>query len=101
MSPTGTPVPGPGSPPAGAALPPGLQLPPTFPPGVDPQTYKIDEVTRLLEAADYFPIFNVPNPATPNQPVPVPLPLPAPSPQQLSAGNASGHRRRFDGAAEH
>ena len=57
---------------AGSGLPPGLPpLPPTFPPGVDPTTYKIEEVTRLLKAAAYFPIFNVPNPSQPNQPVPL------------------------------
>ena len=57
-----------------AATPPGLPpgmppLPPTFPPGVNPETYKIAEVTKLLRSAAYFPIFNVPNAATPNQPV--------------------------------
>ncbi len=46
-------------------------LPPTFPPGVNPETYKIKEVTRLLKSAAYFPIFNTPNPNTPNQPVPL------------------------------
>lgn len=51
-------------------LPPGMPpLPPTFPPGVNPETYRIGEVTELLRSAAYFPIFNVPNPATPNQPV--------------------------------
>jgi hypothetical protein len=54
--------------PGAAGLPPGL-LPPTFPPGVDPTTYKIGEVTELLKAAAYFPIFNVPNPDDPNEPV--------------------------------
>jgi hypothetical protein len=55
---------GTGLPPGGAGLPPGLPpLPPTFPPGVDPTTYKIGEVTELLKAAAYFPIFNIPNPA--------------------------------------
>jgi hypothetical protein len=46
-------------------------LPPTFPPGVNPFTYKVEEVTRLLKSAAYFPIFNVPNPNNPNQPVPL------------------------------
>ena len=50
-----------------AALP--FPLPPTFPPGVNPETYKLDEVTRLLESAAYFPIFNVANPANPNRPM--------------------------------
>src|SRR5215213_10307181 len=57
----------PGTPPG---MPPGMPpLPPTFPPGVNPETYRIAEVTKLLRSAAYFPIFNVPNAATPNQPV--------------------------------
>ncbi|MES1241635.1 MAG: hypothetical protein ABUT39_08445 [Acidobacteriota bacterium] len=56
------------SPPGGSGLPPGL-LPPTFPQGVDPTTYKIAEVTELLKAAAYFPIFNVPDPAVRPDPV--------------------------------
>ena len=44
-------------------------LPPTFPPGVDPETYRIEEVTRLLKSAAYYPIFNMPNPAMPNKPI--------------------------------
>jgi hypothetical protein len=42
-----------------------------FPPGVNPETYKINEVNRLLKSAAYFPIFNVANPNTPNQPIPL------------------------------
>ena len=56
------------TPPSTVSLPP---LPPTFPPGVDPETYKIKEVTQLLRSAAYFPIFNIPNPSKPNQPVPL------------------------------
>lgn len=55
-------------PPAMPAMP---KLPPTFPPGVNPETFKIEEVTRLLKSAAYFPIFNVPNPNRRNQPVPL------------------------------
>jgi hypothetical protein len=44
-------------------------LPPTFPPGVNPETYQIEKVTRLLKSAAYFPIFNVSNPNSPNRPV--------------------------------
>lgn len=51
----------------GVTLP--FPLPPTFPPGVNPETYQIEKVTELLKSAAYFPIFNVPNPNTPNQPV--------------------------------
>ncbi len=60
-------VPRPGSP--AQSTPPPIPLPPTFPPGVDPETYQIDKVTRLLKSAAYFPIFNVPNPTAPNKPV--------------------------------
>ena len=63
-----SPAGGAGAPPGSAGLPPGL-LPPTFPPGVDPATYKIGEVTELLKAAAYFPIFNVPSPAERPDPV--------------------------------
>jgi hypothetical protein len=59
---------GAGAPPGAGGLPPGL-LPPTFPPGVDPTTYRIGEVTDLLKAAAYFPIFNVPNPSVRPDPV--------------------------------
>jgi hypothetical protein len=34
----------------------GLPLPPGFPPGVDPETFRIGEVTALLRAAAYFPL---------------------------------------------
>jgi hypothetical protein len=69
MGTTGTPTMPPSS---GSGAPPGMPnfpLPPSFPPGVDPQTYKIAEVTKLLKSAAYFPIFNVPNPNTPNDPI--------------------------------
>jgi hypothetical protein len=46
-------------------------LPPTFPPGVDPETYQLEKVERLLKSAAYFPIFNVANPNNPNTPVPL------------------------------
>lgn len=57
----------------GAAPKPSLAfpLPPTFPPGVNPETYQIDKVERLLKSAAYFPIFNVANPNSPNTPVPL------------------------------
>jgi hypothetical protein len=50
---------------------PPFPLTPTFPPGVDPETYKLEEVNRLLKSAAYFPIFNVANPDDPNRPVPL------------------------------
>lgn len=40
---------------------------PWVPPGEDPVTYDIDRVSALLKSAAYFPIFNVHNPAMPNQ----------------------------------
>src|SRR5258708_20607758 len=59
--------------PGSAAPKPSLPfpLPPTFPPGVDPETYEIAKVERLLKSAAYFPIFNVANPNDPNKPVPL------------------------------
>src|SRR5215216_3707506 len=66
----------PGQPTGGAkaatgGAPPGLPfpLPPTFPPGVNPETYEIEKVQRLLKSAAYFPIFNSDNPNMPNRPV--------------------------------
>ena len=56
-----------------AAAPPSLPFPPgTFPPGVDPETYKIEEVTRLLKSAAYFPVFSAPNPDAPNEMISAP-----------------------------
>lgn len=56
---------------AGGSRAPALPfpLPPTFPSGVDPETYEIETVERLLKSAAYFPIFNVANPSNPNKPV--------------------------------
>lgn len=71
------------SPAPGAPTPPGggggaggapFPLPPGFPPGVDPTTYRIDEVRALLEAAAYFPLRSVPRPGVPNEPIPGPAP---------------------------
>lgn len=53
-------------------LPPGLRAlvgDDAFPPGVDPTTYKVEEVTRLLRQAAYFSIFSVPDPSRPNRPI--------------------------------
>jgi hypothetical protein len=36
---------------------------------VNPETYQIEQVTRLLKSAAYFPIFNVANPNSPNAPI--------------------------------
>jgi len=51
-------------------------IPPTFPPGVNPETYKIDEVTSLLNRAAFFSLFSIPNPNRPNNPFPAQLPFP-------------------------
>ncbi len=48
-------------------FPPG-----TFPPGVNPETYKIEEVTRLLKSAAYFPVFSVHDPDKPNKVISAP-----------------------------
>ena len=44
-------------------------LPPTFPPGVNPETYRIEAVAELLKEAAYFPLFSVANPDSPNHPI--------------------------------
>jgi hypothetical protein len=46
-------------------LPP--QLLASFPPGVNPETYKLAEVTELLRKAAYFSLFSVHDPRAPNQ----------------------------------
>jgi hypothetical protein len=49
----------------------GLNLPPTFPPGVNPETYRLDAVTALLKRAAFFSLFSVPS-NIPNVPLPMP-----------------------------
>src|SRR6476619_8616740 len=70
-------------------------LPPTFPPGVNPETDKLAEVTRLLKSAAYFPIFNAENPNTPNQPVPLIPGIPFLSQYLLTAVNVNEDLHRF------
>jgi hypothetical protein len=70
-----------------------LSLPPVFPPGTDPETYKLGEVTRLLKAAAYFPIFNVHNPSVPNSTVPL---LPVLDQQLFVAINVNEALHRFE-----
>jgi hypothetical protein len=70
-------------------------LPPTFPPGVNPETYKLAEVTRLLKSAAYFPIFNADNPNMPNQPVPLIPGIPFLSQYLLTAVNVNEELHRF------
>jgi hypothetical protein len=56
------------------AAPPSLPiaLSPTFPPGVDPATYRLASVSRLLKSAAYFSIFSIHNPNIQNTPIPSP-----------------------------
>ena len=70
-------------------------LPPTFPPGVNPETYKVVEVERLLKSAAYFPIFNSDNPNMPNQPVPLLPGIPLLSQYLLKAVNVNEELHRF------
>jgi len=70
-------------------------LPPTFPPGVNPETYKLAEVERLLKSAAYFPIFNSDNPNMPNQPVPLIRGIPFLSQYLLTAVNVNEELHRF------
>lgn len=58
--------------PTGPGGAPPFPLPPTFPEGVDPATYRLAEVTDLLQRAAYFSLFSVHNPEVPNQPILVP-----------------------------
>jgi len=51
------------------SLPP---LPPTFPPGIDPATYQLETVSRLIKSAAYLSIFSIHNPKIPNTPIPSP-----------------------------
>jgi hypothetical protein len=83
--------------PSGPAPPGALPfpLPPTFPPGVNPETYKLAEVTRLLKSAAYFPIFNADNPNMPNQPVPLIPGIPFLSQYLLIAVNVNEELHRF------
>ncbi|HEV2987775.1 MAG TPA: hypothetical protein VG759_04995 [Candidatus Angelobacter sp.] len=46
---------------------PGIPPLPWVPRGQDPTIYDIERVTALLKSAAYFPIFNIHNPAKPNQ----------------------------------
>ncbi len=80
---------------AGATSSLPFPLPPTFPPGVNPETYKLAEVTRLLKSAAYFPIFNAENPNTPNQPVPRIPGIPFLSQYLLTAVNVNEDLHRF------
>lgn len=78
----------PQAPPAAGGAPP---MPPGFPPGVDPATYRIDEVTALLQRAAYFPLFNVHDPEKQN----VVIPMPG-QPNTLAGIQVNENTHRFD-----
>jgi hypothetical protein len=71
-------------------LPGGVTLPPTFPPDVNPETYRLHEVTALLKRAAFFSLFSVPS-NIPN----VPLPMPG-NPAQLRGIEVYENVHRFD-----
>src|ERR1700732_4382832 len=68
----------------------GFPLPPSFPPGLDPETYKIREVTRLLRRAAYLSLFSIHDPSIPNVPIPAPG-----SPQSLAGIEVNESTHRF------
>ncbi|HEY8022167.1 MAG TPA: hypothetical protein VIH93_13765 [Thermoanaerobaculia bacterium] len=87
--------------PPAAQPPPQIPLPPSFPPGVDPATYRLREVERLLKQAAYLPLFSVPNPALPNRPIPLSLPFLPSLPFLITAVEVNEQTHRFDvGARE-
>jgi hypothetical protein len=65
---------------------------PGFPEGVDPETYKVEEVTDLLKRAAYLSIFSVPDPQTKNERVPINPLLPF----LLAGVNVHESLHRFD-----
>lgn len=79
--------------PTGAAFQGGapIPLPPTFPPGVDPATYRLDSVAHLLEQAAYFSMFSVHDPSEPNVPIPI-----AGIPYLLAGMNVNERLHRFE-----
>jgi hypothetical protein len=52
---------------AAGAAPPDV---PGLPAGKDPETYRLEAVTHLLQQAAYFPLYSVANPLSPNRPIP-------------------------------
>lgn len=81
---------------AAAANPTGA-VPAVLPGGASPGAPQVGEVTRLLKAAAYFPIFNVHNPAIPNDTVPL-LPIATKTLGQalFTAVNVNEELRRFE-----
>lgn len=87
--------------PRAAATTSSSASPPVFPAGASSGTDQIVEVTRLLQAAAYFPIFNVHNPAIPNDTVPL-LPIATQTLGQalFTAVNVNEQLQRFDVVTE-
>jgi hypothetical protein len=79
------------------AAPPAAAGSPMFSSGAGPAGDGTGEVTRLLKQAAYFPIFNVHNPAIPNDTVPL-LPFATNTLGQalVTAVNVNEELRRFD-----
>ena len=79
-----------------AAATPPAAAPPVFSPGASPAG-ETGQVARLLKAAAYFPIFNVHNPAIPNDTVPL-LPFATQTLGQalVTAVNVNEELRRFE-----
>jgi hypothetical protein len=80
-----------------AATPPPATSPPVFPSGATAGTEKSGEVTRLLEAAAYFPVLNVHDPAIPNDTVPL---LPIATQTLFTAVNVNEQLQRFEVVTE-
>lgn len=66
-------------------------LPPGFPAGVNPETYRFAEVSALLRRAAYFPLFNVHDPNVQNVVIPVPG-----QPNSLAGISVNENTHRFD-----
>lgn len=81
---------------AGMPGPLPFPLPPTFPPGVNPETYQVDKVEKLLKSAAYFPIFNADNPNSPNRPVPLIPGIPFLSQYLMTAVEVNEQLHRFE-----
>jgi choline dehydrogenase len=71
-------------------------LPPAFPAGVNPETYRIETVTSLLKRAAYLPIFSVPNPKLRD----TPILLSADAPNSIIAVDVNEELHRLDIAVE-
>jgi hypothetical protein len=84
-----------------AATSPPAASPPVFPAGTSAESNQIGEVTRLLQAAAYFPVLNVHNPAIPNDTVPL-LPIATKTLGQtlFTAVNVNEQLQRFDVVTE-